>query len=68
MARQLVILASVLIVLAGMVSTDASSAGGSPTSAPTGASVDGSATSSSATSQATAPSPSGGILIDLDRE
>ncbi|KAB2007307.1 hypothetical protein ES319_D10G020200v1 [Gossypium barbadense] len=68
MARQLVVIALVLIVLAGVVSTDFSSTGGSPTSAPTGASTDGSAASSSATSQATAPSPSGGILIDLDRE
>ncbi|MBA0627732.1 hypothetical protein Godav_022542, partial [Gossypium davidsonii] len=56
MARQLVILALVFIALAGMVSTDASFASGSPASAPTGASTDGSAASSYPTSQATTPS------------
>ncbi|KAG4178059.1 hypothetical protein ERO13_A10G018400v2 [Gossypium hirsutum] len=68
MARQLVVFALVLIVLASVVFADASSAGGNPASAPAGASTDGNIASSSATSQATAPSPSGGILIDLDRE
>ncbi|KAK5792074.1 hypothetical protein PVK06_033188 [Gossypium arboreum] len=68
MALQLVVLALVLIVLASLVSVDASSTGGSPTSAPVGAFADGNAASYSATSQATVPSPSGGILIELDRE
>ncbi|MBA0628434.1 hypothetical protein Godav_023159 [Gossypium davidsonii] len=59
MARQLVVLALVLIALAGVVSVAASSPGGSPPSARTGASRDGSATSSSRPSQATATSPTG---------
>ncbi|KAG4124088.1 hypothetical protein ERO13_D10G019150v2 [Gossypium hirsutum] len=50
MARQLVVLALVLIVLTGVVSIDASSAGGSPASAPAGASTGGGAASSSPTS------------------
>ncbi|TYG48518.1 hypothetical protein ES288_D10G021300v1 [Gossypium darwinii] len=64
MARQLVVLALVLIVLAGVVSIDASSAGGNPASAPVGASTGGSASSSSPTSQPTTPSLSGDIPID----
>ncbi|MBA0779004.1 hypothetical protein Gotri_003289, partial [Gossypium trilobum] len=63
MARQLVVLALVLIVLAGVVSIDASSAGGSPASAPAGASTDGNAAGSSPPSLATAPSPSGGVAL-----
>ncbi|TYI59243.1 hypothetical protein E1A91_D10G022000v1 [Gossypium mustelinum] len=64
MARQLVVLALVLIVLTGVVSIDASSAGGSPASAPAGASTGGGAASSSTTSQPTTPSLSGDIPID----
>ncbi|KAG4124091.1 hypothetical protein ERO13_D10G019440v2 [Gossypium hirsutum] len=64
MARQLVVLALVLIVLAGVVFADASSAGGSPASAPAGASTGGSAASSSPTSQPTTPTLSGDIPID----
>ncbi|TYI04478.1 hypothetical protein ES332_A10G021100v1 [Gossypium tomentosum] len=64
MARQLVVLALVLIFLTSVVSTDASSAGGNPASAPAGASTDASAASSSPTSQATNPSRSGGIPLD----
>ncbi|KAK5792081.1 hypothetical protein PVK06_033195 [Gossypium arboreum] len=68
MACQLVVLALVLIALAGVVFTDASSSDGNPASAPAGAFADGSAISSSPTSQATTPSPSGDIAIDLDRK
>ncbi|MBA0748678.1 hypothetical protein Gogos_002670 [Gossypium gossypioides] len=64
MARQLVVLALVLIAIAGVVSTDALFTSGSPASAPTGASTDGSAASSSPTSQANTPSLSDGIPID----
>ncbi|KAB2007311.1 hypothetical protein ES319_D10G020600v1 [Gossypium barbadense] len=64
MARQLVVLALVLIALTGVVSIEASSAGGSPASAPAGASTGGSAASSSPTSQPTTPSLSGDIPID----
>ncbi|TYI04492.1 hypothetical protein ES332_A10G022500v1 [Gossypium tomentosum] len=64
MARQLVLLALVLIFLAGVVSTDASSAGGSLASAPAGASTVGSTASSSPTSQATNPGFSDGIPVD----
>ncbi|KAG4208652.1 hypothetical protein ERO13_A03G147100v2 [Gossypium hirsutum] len=67
MTRQLVVLALVLIALAGVVSINASSTNGSPTSAPTEASTDGSAASSSPPSQAPAPSRSGGVTFDLDR-
>ncbi|KAB2042152.1 hypothetical protein ERO13_D02G170300v2 [Gossypium hirsutum] len=67
MTRQLVVLALVLIALAGLVSVDASSASGSPASAPTEASIDGSTASSSPPSQATAPSRSSGVTFDLDR-
>ncbi|TYI59241.1 hypothetical protein E1A91_D10G021800v1 [Gossypium mustelinum] len=63
MARQLVVLALVLIVLAGVLFPDASAAGGSPASAPAGASIGGSAVSSSPTSQPTTPSLSGDIPI-----
>ncbi|MBA0748677.1 hypothetical protein Gogos_002669 [Gossypium gossypioides] len=50
MARQLVVLALVLIVLVDMVSADALSAGGNPASAPTEGSANGSVASSSTTS------------------
>ncbi|KAG4124086.1 hypothetical protein ERO13_D10G019000v2 [Gossypium hirsutum] len=63
MARQLVVLALVLIVLAGVLFPDASAAGGSLASAPAEASVGGSAVSSSPTSQPTTPSLSGDIPI-----
>ncbi|KAG4124090.1 hypothetical protein ERO13_D10G019300v2 [Gossypium hirsutum] len=64
MARQLVVLALVLIFLTGVVFADASSTGGSPASAPAGASTGGSAASSSPTSQPTTPTLSGDIPID----
>ncbi|KAG4178068.1 hypothetical protein ERO13_A10G018740v2 [Gossypium hirsutum] len=64
MARQLVVLALVLIFLAGVISTDTSSVDGSPASAPAGASTVGSTASSSPTSQATHPGLSDGIPID----
>ncbi|TYG48514.1 hypothetical protein ES288_D10G020900v1 [Gossypium darwinii] len=64
MARQLVVLALVLIFFTGVVSIDASSAGGSLASAPAGASTGGSAASSSPTSQPTTPSLTGDIPID----
>ncbi|MBA0820010.1 hypothetical protein Gohar_025755 [Gossypium harknessii] len=67
MTRQLVVLALVLIALAGVVSVDASSTSGSPASAPAEASIDGSTASSSPPSQATAPSRSSGVTFDLDR-
>ncbi|MBA0663377.1 hypothetical protein Goklo_003497, partial [Gossypium klotzschianum] len=51
MACQLVVLALVLIALAGVVFANASSTGGSPTSALARASADGSVVSSSPTSQ-----------------
>ncbi|MBA0880277.1 hypothetical protein Goshw_023409 [Gossypium schwendimanii] len=65
MTHQFVVLALVLITLAGVVSVDASSASGSPASAPAEASIDGSTTSSSPPSQA--PSRSSGVTFDLDR-
>ncbi|TYI60730.1 hypothetical protein E1A91_D10G124000v1 [Gossypium mustelinum] len=67
MARQLVVLALVLIAIAGVVSVTASSPGGSPPSARTGASRDGSATSSSRPSQATSTSPTGDVPLDLEK-
>ncbi|MBA0869639.1 hypothetical protein Goshw_000858 [Gossypium schwendimanii] len=67
MARQLVVLALVLIALASVISVAASSPGGSPPSARTRASTDGSATSSSRRSQATATSPTGDVPLDLEK-
>ncbi|KAB2060472.1 hypothetical protein ES319_A10G020500v1 [Gossypium barbadense] len=64
MARQLVVLALVLIFLAGVISTDTCSVDGSPASAPAGASTVGSTASYSPTSQATNPGLSDGIPID----
>ncbi|MBA0845041.1 hypothetical protein Goarm_022232 [Gossypium armourianum] len=74
MARQLVVLALVLIALTGVVSAAApasdskaaaSSPGSSPADAPAGASVDGNAAGSSPPSLATAPSPSGGVALEV---
>ncbi|MBA0638443.1 hypothetical protein Godav_024408 [Gossypium davidsonii] len=74
MARQLVVLALVLIALTGVVSAAApasdskaaaSSPGSSPAGAPAGASVDGNAAGSSPPSLATAPSPSGGVALEV---
>ncbi|MBA0575718.1 hypothetical protein Golob_023891 [Gossypium lobatum] len=75
MARQLVVLALVLIALTGVVSAAApasdskaaaSSPGSSPAGAPAGASVDGiNAAGSSPPSLATAPSPSGGAALEV---
>ncbi|KAG4180269.1 hypothetical protein ERO13_A10G155744v2 [Gossypium hirsutum] len=67
MARQLVVLALVLIALAGVVSVVASSPGGNPTRASTGASIDGSVASSSRPSRATATSPTGDVPLDLEK-
>ncbi|MBA0695346.1 hypothetical protein Goari_001975 [Gossypium aridum] len=74
MARQLVVLALVLIALTGVVSaaapaSDSKAAASSPSSSPAGApaeaSVDGNAAGSSPPSLATAPSPSGGVSLEV---
>ncbi|KAH1048629.1 hypothetical protein J1N35_039413 [Gossypium stocksii] len=74
MARQLVVLALVLIALTSVVSAAApasdskaaaSSPDSSPAGAPAGASTDGSATGSSPPYLAIAPSPSDGVALKV---